>query len=546
MSRLLDLYKRDSISDLFALTNVGKRISGNRNVLILFHNHSEVVFTDGNYIYLPEKFKQNIKVAQAFVAHESGHQGYGSFEMAFFELIDTLAEKYKFPKPFVKVIINLLEDVRVNAINKQKFPGFYENLRQFTLQLLPRMSKKINQSENVFLYINLFMEGYEGFQVKPEFTHICFSDRDWKAIEEIKNFLLDSLTPNSAIIACDQLCNILSDYFIFKKEAPPGVPRVNNNYKNNQNPKRDNFKRGVIFVENPNSHNHRNREKDASKFGMDLLRNFPEGPEPFKKSQLDKSSKNTLKGIKNLDLKPDDLKELTERVQQLESIKDEKGKDLKIEIDKREIDKEIQRVTNISQKFSRLEKPQISDTEKDGIKEEIIGDLEEISRSKKDQKKKLEREINEDLNPIKDVIEKIDKAPENLNGNNKHQILEGLKDYAQKIELKGKKQGKPESKEHKDLKKIIKKIENYHPKTTKESSHQRTKIMDKLNSFYEKKKIRVENKIQDLEEEMGELDSLVQEVKTVQNKEEIKKVSKKIERYTQRLGIKKVLGIKIG
>ena len=95
MAELFDLFERDSFTDILALTNIGKRISGNNEIMIQFLNGVEAVYTDCRFIFLPTKYKSEIKDAQGLVAHESGHIGYGSFELAFKKLVDTLADKYK-------------------------------------------------------------------------------------------------------------------------------------------------------------------------------------------------------------------------------------------------------------------------------------------------------------------------------------------------------------------------------------------------------------------------------------------------------------------
>ena len=77
--------------------------------------------------------KDDISTAQGLVAHESGHIGYGSFELSFIKLIDIFSKKYDLPQYFIKQVINVVEDVRVNSLNSIKFPGFYKNLRTFTL-----------------------------------------------------------------------------------------------------------------------------------------------------------------------------------------------------------------------------------------------------------------------------------------------------------------------------------------------------------------------------------------------------------------------------
>ncbi|GAH97258.1 unnamed protein product, partial [marine sediment metagenome] len=138
--------------------------------------------TDGRFIYLPKKIKDDISTAQGLVAHESGHIGYGSFELSFIKLIDILSKKYNLPQYFVKQVINVVEDVRINGLNNRKFPGFYKNLRTFTLQLLPNIILSMKRSGDLLVYINLYMEDYKEFQEKPKFRSRNMKNEDWRAI----------------------------------------------------------------------------------------------------------------------------------------------------------------------------------------------------------------------------------------------------------------------------------------------------------------------------------------------------------------------------
>ena len=145
-TELFDLYEKEFYSDLLALTNIAKRISGNKEILINFNQSSYLAFTDGTFIFLPSKLKNEIRFSQGLVAHESGHIGYGSYELSFIKLVDTLSDKYKLPKFLVKQAINVVEDVRINYLNKIKFPGFYNNLRSYTTQLLSDIILRMNKS----------------------------------------------------------------------------------------------------------------------------------------------------------------------------------------------------------------------------------------------------------------------------------------------------------------------------------------------------------------------------------------------------------------
>jgi hypothetical protein len=277
MSELLDLFERDSFTDILALTNIGKRISGNNEIRIQFISGEEAVYTDCRFIYLPRKFKSNIKDAQGLVAHESGHIGYGSFELAFKKLVNTLAEKYKIPHMFAKNVVNVVEDVRINAINDKKFPGFYRNLRILTKKMLPRLISRIERFKDILLYINLYLEDYTGFQVKPTIRDIDMSEDDWRGISKIKDFLFKSLTPSSSIISCDLICKILKKYFSF--EELNTMKDVNSlRGKNNST---------IHHIENLSANK---KSKEKTKF--------------------DKTSEALIDKLKNLDLEPEDLEKI--------------------------------------------------------------------------------------------------------------------------------------------------------------------------------------------------------------------------------------------
>ena len=279
MSELFDLFERDINTDILALTNIGKRISGNTEIMIQFTGNTEAVFTDCRLIYMPSKFKTDIKSAQGLVAHESGHIGYGSFEMEIVKLVEVLASKYNLPHFFTKNLINVVEDVRINIINDKKFPGFYRNLRLLTLKMLPKLNSRIENAKDILLYINLYFEDFKDFQMKPNIKSFELSDDDWEGISKIKNFLKKSTAPSSSIISCDLLCKILKKYFT--REDMEQVKQINTPRGCNNST--------INNMEKISSHK---KQKDRTK--------------------LDKMSQELINKLKECDLEPKDLKGLTE------------------------------------------------------------------------------------------------------------------------------------------------------------------------------------------------------------------------------------------
>jgi len=291
LESIFDLFEREFNSDILALANIGKRISGNKEIMISFIGNIPSVYTDCRFIYLPDKFKNDLKSAQGLVAHEGGHIGYGSFELSFIKLVDTLAKKHKVPPSFAKNLINVIEDVRINAINKKKFPGFYRNLRRLTYEMLPEIKARLNSNGGLLTYINLYMEDFEDFQERPKLNQFDLSRADWKGIAKVKKFLFKSLSPSTSIISCDVLCKILKKYL---PEKPPNPPpnRVGSSVDG----------RNTVNQMEFNSRNKKNDEK----------------------TELDKTSEDLIEKLKNTELNPDDLDEFMDGDE--ENIKKNKHK----------------------------------------------------------------------------------------------------------------------------------------------------------------------------------------------------------------------------
>ncbi len=348
LSALYDLFEKDFFSDLSALINIGKRISGKKDIYIEFNQNSLLTFTDGRFIYLPKKLKDDIASAQGLVAHESGHIGYGSFELSFIKLIDIFSKKYDLPQYFIKQVINVVEDVRVNSLNRIKFPGFYKNLRAFTLQLLPDLLLKMKSSGNLLIYINLFMENYKEFQIKPKFRTRNMSKEDWRVISTAKKFLLKSLTPASSIITIDQLCKVLKKFYLIRKINRTRVPPHNVNSRTFHEPKCDdrcesdgigdynelseNMERvdsetylkelqNSDFMEDPCLYEdlevreyHHNSPLNLEPL-INHFEEFIERDKKLESSELSSASEKVIEKIKDLDLNTADIEKLIEEVE---------------------------------------------------------------------------------------------------------------------------------------------------------------------------------------------------------------------------------------
>jgi hypothetical protein len=368
MTELLDLFERDFFTDIQALTNIGKRISGNNEIMIQFINSTEAVYTDCRFIYLPSKYKSDIKSAQGLVAHESGHIGYGSFEVGFIKLVDTLANKYKMPHFFVKNVVNVVEDVRINAINNRKFPGFYRNLRTLTIKMIPTLISRIEKMGDILLFINLYMEDYDGFQLKPELKDIAISDDDWEGISKVKKFLFKSLTPSASIISSDILCKILKQYYSFEE--------MNKS-------KEINSLRGV------NNKTIRNIE------------NLSKNKKRSEKTKLDKTSEELINKLKDIDLKPEDLEKLIKEPESVERDDKSKGKKNKL---KKNATKSQKDTTLDSKKINNIK---LSKDEEKSIMEKFAEEL-KLNKMKFDDKEGKHKELV--LKQITKLVKEADKA----------------------------------------------------------------------------------------------------------------------------------------
>ena len=361
LSNLFELFEKDFISDSLALTNTAKRISGNNDILINFNQNSHIAFTDGRFIYLPKNIKSEIPAAQGLVAHESGHIGYGSYELSFINLIKVISKKHTLPELLVKKIINVVEDVRINAINNIKFPGFYKNLRDLTKKLLPELKLRMKKSGDILIYINLYMEDYQDFQNKPKFRSKVMSQEDWKSISVAKTFLLKTLTPASSIITIDQLCKILKKYYrkkVIRKipqpiQQPPPGRHDELIYDEDFGFDVVEIKRGIPskesfelepeydidsdFMEDP-SYFDESEYPTQRGFGyveeeplLNHYEDFSDKNKVMQETELTTTSEKLIEKIKDSNLSTEDIEKL---IEEIEIIKEEKNKKIDSKIDK--------------------------------------------------------------------------------------------------------------------------------------------------------------------------------------------------------------------
>jgi hypothetical protein len=401
-TELYELFEKDFLSDLLALTNTAKRISGNNDILINFNQRSHIAFTDGRFIYLPSNMKSDIKSSQGLVAHESGHIGYGSYELSFIKLAKTISTKYSFPEFIVRKIINVVEDVRINALNNIKFPGFYKNLRTLTKKLIPELKLRMKKSGDILIYLNLYMEDYKDFMKKPKFRTRSMSDKDWNAISVAKTFLLKTLTPASSIITIDQISKVLKKYYIkrsINRKPPQPIRSAFSQGRDKEYLYDDEFDvvEGINGIEESTSSNNLNSDFDVeidSDFMEDpcyydendnqsypdynhtrdepLLNHYEDFTNKWKKSadtEIDLTSEKIIDKIKDSDLSTNDIERL---IEEIDSIKDRINEISKSDIKNDINNTEINKIEKTEQELNP-EKPHTKDCEQDKIIE--LGEL---------------------------------------------------------------------------------------------------------------------------------------------------------------------------
>ena len=512
ISDLVDNYKREVTSDLLALRNIGKRISGKKDIHIEFNNYNDAAFTDGENICLPKFCRKKIKAAQGFVAHESGHIGYGSFELGFLELINKLTSKYKLPGFFVRQLINILEDVRINELNKIEFPGFHKNLREYTLKMLPKIKAKINYFENIFLYIDLFMENYPEYQKKPDFPRFPMNEKDWETICTVKEFLLNTLTPNASIIAADQLCKLLIKYFKFEDE------NTKNSLAMRSSSSEKLFEREVYL----------GRKKGSGNGNVIFLpsqfEQFVDKKIEGKQTTLSKTSNKMIGKIDKIDLSAEDFKQLTEKIKGLNEDNDQYkqqkiGKSIDGTLSEaykrtrnsfRELKERLEKVNseNLDVSKKQAEESKITELLKENFKTQIEEQKRKISKEKKQISK-----LKEILDDFEDLSRETNKNAKNTK---KKDLSRKIKSYREKTTNE---EGGLD-----DLFEFIKKS----GKDFSDDKSKQSKIANSLKKVYERKN----NKVKEREKVLNEdIDQLQEIIETLDQKTGSLEVIKKIKAY---------------
>jgi len=325
---LFDLFERDVDTDILALRNTAKRISGYKDIAISFLNDDLAAFTDRRVIYLPKKFKKDIKGGQGIVAHEAGHIGYGSFELNFVKLVMVLSKKFEIPPAFIKQLINVLDDVRVNAINEKKFPGFYKYLRDIELTILPTIKSRIYRYQDIITYIYLYMENYEEFQKRPLLGPFFLSLEDWKSISKIKDFIKKFSMPQATMISVYKISEILRKYIPKPKKiskdqkqaAGMGIRVPSHCIPCSEEEEEDGVGLPIIFIGQEEDRDE--VEEEISDFDIltrwNEIREFEDnsgGENEGENSKFQKFSDDLIDTFENIDLKIEDLEEIEKEFQ---------------------------------------------------------------------------------------------------------------------------------------------------------------------------------------------------------------------------------------
>ncbi len=508
---LFEYYERDINSDVLALINTGKRISGKKNLMIKFNNTHSPVYTDGYCIYLPKFCEEKIKPAQGFVAHESGHIGYGSFEIGFLKLMELISKKYKIPIPIVKDLTNVLEDVRINTINKKQFPGFYKNLRDYTLEVLPQIISRMKRYEDLFIYLNLFMEDYSNFQKKPNFNSINLTDKDWEKICVLKSFLLKALTPNATIIALDQICKLLKKYIVIPEKRNLNLP-------SNTVVVSDIPRRGIISPFRSNE-----------KFSKDVIiltavEDFIDERINKKPTSISKTSEEMMKKINNMDLSIDDIKALTNQIDKIEKQNNPSDtNDIETTIGKKINDltpkgqKKGNKIDEIIKDLQSLQDSGEKSFEKQNKKNEIVKNLKDYCKKKQKLETKEINKIKEDIQQVNNIIEDLEdlKNPTEIHENKekKNKIRKKITEYLKKVDS-----DKSKTKQEKeDLREVFgdlfKSIEE--EKESDKNQKKRSEIIEKLKKTSVKKEKELQRKSKDLNHEINEINDIINDIENI-------------------------------
>ncbi len=110
---------------LYILKELARLMSNKDDIKLKLSDSSK---TDGKTIYIEDI--DNFDFQKADVGHESMHIFCNSFSNILYNFIELLhfKVKNKVSGNFVKHIVNICEDVRINKILKQLYIGTYENL----------------------------------------------------------------------------------------------------------------------------------------------------------------------------------------------------------------------------------------------------------------------------------------------------------------------------------------------------------------------------------------------------------------------------------
>lgn len=510
--QLIDLYEKEVNSDLLALTNIGKRISGNRDLRIYFDATRNMVYTDGKTVFIPSRLKNDIKTSQGLIAHEAGHIGYGSFEIAFEKLISSLSKKYEVPVLFVKHIINIIEDVRINCINQKNFPGFYQNLREYTLKLLPKIKEKIKNHDDIFLYLNLFFENFKGFTQKPtNFKRIRIADYDWKKIESLKEFILSTHSPNASIIVCNQLCEILSNYFIFerrirKSSSEYGKCNANKiNKRNELTPLEEELAKVI--------------SKSRKVFAVDeedLVFNHHEefinfGKEIGNRSDLEKNSERLLTELEEQGFLIENIEDITESIEEGKYVNEETENLEKID----KIIEDVESLGNYEGGEHLIEQK----------KDKIVNDLKEFKeRKEKKGKRKLKR-LEKDIDEIDEMLEDLESLDDSTGEKNKEKIVKKVEAFLNKE----KKENPSSDKNIENLSRLNKEVN----KNTEKRGEIKDKdeMINKLKKLKTNKESNIKKTFQEVKKSNEEIKNLIEDLTHLDdrgNKEEVKKKKEQI------------------
>jgi len=197
--------------ELETLKRLAIRVSGLRKIKIVIGDVTSPC-CDNHSLFLPN---EDLPLSEGYVIHEGGHIGHGSFtEQINYYLPQFLEAKYNLSHQDARSLVNIIEDLRINTINKYMFPGFY---RPFRKKLLETLELYRPGKDGFFMDLAAYYEDLvENFQGK-------ISENALEVIDKAKEIIQQNRTTMATVFAADMIGKLIQKEKedLPKKESPP-------------------------------------------------------------------------------------------------------------------------------------------------------------------------------------------------------------------------------------------------------------------------------------------------------------------------------------